>query len=94
VIEQAAPGSVEDWLGLLTAQLGLDERPASTGEREANGFVWTLYSVEVQSVSVDIALADSDGLALIILLQSAMDERDALYETVFLPAIDNLLPIE
>jgi len=29
-----------------------------------------------------------------VLLQSTPDERDALYEAVYLPAIDNLVPIE
>ena len=94
LIEQAAPGSTQDWLEVLAAQLGLDDLPESTGEREANGLTWTLYTVEVQGLSVDIALAESDGLVLIILLQSSMDERDALYEAAFLPAIDALVPIE
>jgi hypothetical protein len=76
------------------AQLGLDEAPSSTGEREANGLTWTLYELHVQTVSVDIALAESDGLVLIVLLQSAQDERDGLYEAVYLPAIDALVPIE
>jgi pimeloyl-ACP methyl ester carboxylesterase len=94
VIEQAAPGTAGGLLAQLTAQLGLDESPASTGEREANGITWTLYSVQVQGVSVDIALAESDGLVLIVILQSGMDERDALYEAVFLPAADALVPVE
>jgi hypothetical protein len=94
LIEQAAPGSTGDWLGVLTAQLGLDEQPESTGEREANDRTWTLYAVEVQGLSVDIALAESDGLVFIILLQSAQDERDGLYEAVYLPVIDALVPIE
>jgi pimeloyl-ACP methyl ester carboxylesterase len=94
LIEQAAPGSADDWLEVLAAQLGLDDLPESTGGREANGLTWTLYTVEVQSLSVDIALAESDGLVLIILLQSSIGERDGLYEAAFLPAIDNLVPIE
>jgi pimeloyl-ACP methyl ester carboxylesterase len=94
VIEQAAPGSAEDLLTLLASQLGLSEVPSSVGEREANGLTWTLFAVEVQGISVDIALAESDALALIVLLQSAMDEREALYQAVYLPAIDALVPID
>ena len=94
LIEQSAHGSADNLLATLSSQLGLDELPASIGEREANGVTWTLYTAEVQGISVDIALAESDGLVFIVLLQSSMDERDALYEAVYLPAIDALVLIE
>jgi pimeloyl-ACP methyl ester carboxylesterase len=94
LIEQAAPGTADQLLTGLVGQLGLSEAPASTGEREANDLTWMLYELQVQTVSVDIALAESDGLVLIVLLQSAQDERDGLYEAVYLPAIDALVPVE
>jgi pimeloyl-ACP methyl ester carboxylesterase len=94
LIQQAAPATAEALLSGLMGQLGLGEAPSSMGEHEANGLTWTLYALQVQSVSVDIALAESDGLVLIVLLQSAQDERDALYEAVFLPAVDALVPID
>ena len=94
VILQSADGSADHLLATLSAQLRLDEIPTSTGQREANGLTWTLYSVEVQGISVDFSLSEGGGLALIVLLQSAPDERDALYQAVYLPAIDNLVPIE
>jgi len=94
LVVQAAPVSAQDLLTRLTGQLGLDEMPPSVGERESNGLTWTLYAVEVQGVSVDIALSESEGSALIVLLQSTPDERDALYEAVFLPIVDALTPLE
>ena len=94
VIQQSADGSAAHLLATLSAQLRLDEIPTSTGQREANGLTWTLYSVEVQGISVDFSLSEGSGLALLVLLQSAPDERDALYEAVYLPAIDNLVPVE
>ena len=94
VIQQAADGSAEHLLATLSSQLGLDEIPEGVEQREANGLTWTLYHVEVQNISVDFALAEGGGLALIVLLQSQPDERDALFEGVYLPAIDNLVPIE
>jgi len=93
VIEQAAPGTAAALLAALKGQLGLGEAPESVGEREANDLTWMLYAVEVQGIAVDIALAESDGLVLIVLLQSAMDQHSALYEAVFLPAIDALVPL-
>jgi len=94
LIEQAAPGTAAQLLTGLIGQLGLDEAPGSAGERKANGLTWVLYELQVQTVSVDIALAESDGLVLIVLLQSAQDERDGLYDAVYLPAIDALVPVE
>ena len=94
LIEQAAPGSVQDLLARLTGQLGLDEMPPSVGEREANNLTWTLYAVTVQGVSVDIAVSQGEELALIVLLQGAPEERDILYEQLFLPAVDALAPID
>jgi pimeloyl-ACP methyl ester carboxylesterase len=94
VIQQSADGSAEHLLATLSSQLGLDEIPEGVEQREANGITWTLYHVEVQNISVDFALAEGGGLALIVLMQSPPDERDTLYEQVYLPAIDNLVPIE
>ncbi len=94
LIAQAAPTGSETLLQTLSAQLGLDESPASVGQREANGLTWTLYYAQVQGVEIDFALADSDSLALIVLLQSMPAEHDVLYGAVFLPAVDSLEPAE
>ena len=94
LVMQAAPVSADDLLGVLTTQLSLDETPESAGEREANGLTWALYAVKVRGVSVDFALAEAEELTLIVMLQSSGDERDALYEIVFLPAVDALAPLE
>jgi pimeloyl-ACP methyl ester carboxylesterase len=88
------PMSAEDFLDIVTEQYGLEERPESTGAREANGLTWSLYTFKVQGVSRDLALAESEGLTLIVILRSAPNERDVLYEAVFLPVVDALAPIE
>ena len=94
VLVQSAPMSADTLLTLLAGQLGLSEAPESVGEREANGMTWTLYAVEVQNIPVDFALAESEGVAFIVLLQSDPGEHDALYEAVFLPVLDALVPLE
>ena len=96
VIAQGAPMSAQALLDLMVGQLGLAEPPTSTGERAvaATGITWTLYSVEVQGMSVDFALAESGGLGLIVVLQSESKEHDTLYDTVFLPTVDSVTPIE
>jgi hypothetical protein len=94
LIEQAAPGTASDLLAGLLARLGVDDAPAIMEEYEAEDLSWALFSVEVQIVAVDIALAESGDQVLVIVLQSTPDEREALYESVYLPAIDALKPIE
>jgi hypothetical protein len=94
LLAQAAPVSAEDLLALVSGQLGLGEPPETVGERQANGLTWTLYALTVQSVEIDMALAEADGLALIVLLQSDPGEHEALYEAVFLPVVDALVLTE
>ena len=94
VIQQSADGSADHLLATLSSQLRLDEIPTGVDQREANGLTWTLYHVVVQNISVDFALAEGGGLALIVLLQSPRDERETLYEQVYLPAIDTLVPVQ
>ena len=88
------PMSAEDFLDIVTEQYGLAERPESTGAREANDVTWSLYTFEVQGVSRDLALAESEGLTLIVILRSAPNERDVLYEAVFLPSVEAMAPLE
>jgi hypothetical protein len=90
LIEQAATTSADNLLALLTRQLALEETPVSVGSREANALAWELYATTTRGVHVDFALATCDGQALMVLLQSMPTERDALYQSVFLPALDAL----
>jgi hypothetical protein len=83
--------SAEDFLDVVTEQYGLSEKPESTGIREVNDLTWSLYSFEVQGVLRDLALAESDELTLIVILRSAINERDVLYESVFEPVVDALV---
>jgi hypothetical protein len=85
---------------MLAPQVGLSEAPESAGQRQANGLTWTLYELDAGGVPVDMALAEREGLALLaplaglVMMQSEPGERAALYEAVFLPAVDALVPIE
>ncbi|MFZ5915411.1 MAG: alpha/beta fold hydrolase [Chloroflexota bacterium] len=93
-IVQAAPTTTDALVQMLVMQLGLSEAPEVASLREANGLTWTLYTAQVQGFTVDAALAQSGELALVVLLQSAASERDALYEAVFLPMIDATVPLD
>jgi hypothetical protein len=86
--------NAEELLDVMTEGYGLEERPESTAERQANDLTWSLYAFEAQGVHRDLALAERDGLTIIVILRSGADERDVLYEAVFLPVVDALVPIE
>jgi hypothetical protein len=88
------PLSIEEVLDALTQNYALDEIPESTGERQANDLVWSLYDVEAQDAPRDIALAESDGMTLVVIVRSPADEQDALFEAVFLPIVDAMVTLE
>lgn len=94
LLVQAAAIDAESLLNVLVGQLGLEEAPEIVGEREANDITWTFYFLEFQGLSIDIGMAESGGLALIVLLQSEAGEHEALYEAVFVPVVDALVPVE
>jgi len=73
--------------------LALDGTPESIGGRKANDLVWTLYEIEYQDLPGDMALAERDGLALLVLLMKEPDEREGMREAVFLPVVDGLAPL-
>lgn len=85
--------SVQDLVDFFSSDLngyrGLDGAPTPAGFREANGYLWSLYYATSNGRPVDIAAADDGGEALVIVLFSHPDEREALYRTVLLPMIDS-----
>jgi hypothetical protein len=93
VAVESAVGT-EELLEAISGGYGLEEPPGSTGERTANDLTWSLYAFEAQGVPRDLALAEGEGVTLIVVLRSAADERDAMYEAVFLPVVDALVPLE
>lgn len=82
------PLGAGEMLDAITENYGLAERPEAAGERRADDLLWSLYAFEVQGVPRDVALAQSGDVTLIVLMRSTADERDALRESVFLPAVD------
>ena len=99
----AIPGATPDqMMASLAAQTGLQEAPESSGIRMTDAFNWSLYHFEFQqgllltydpdygTLVADVALAESDGVVYAVASGSPVNERDQLYETVFLPAVDAL----
>lgn len=82
----------ETFLPLITGQFGIEEMPEPSGTREANGLTWTLYELELLGFPTDMAVAAANGTTYFIMLTSTRNERLALYEMVFVPAIDGFTP--
>ena len=85
--------SVQDLVDYFSSSIngyhGFDAAPAPAGTRQANGRTWTLYYTTSNDRPVDIAATEDGGSSLIIVMFSHPDEHDALYRTVFLPAVDS-----
>jgi pimeloyl-ACP methyl ester carboxylesterase len=99
LLVQAAPMTAEDMTAMLAKQLGVIGPLQSTGEfpkfaDDKLGILpWKLYAFTVIGGYLDIAICESDGLALLVVLQSLPDERELLFRDVFFSAMDALVPI-
>ncbi len=91
----AAPLAPDAFLSAMQQQLSqanikIEFQPAGT--RSANGIDWALYKTQADISGLDLALGESNGITYLIMLQSPLNDRQALIEGVFLPAIDALKP--
>lgn len=89
-----APLKIEDVPEAMAENFGLDGPLESSGERSANGLVWSLYAFEIEGVARDLAAAGYGEIIYIVLVRSAPGERDTLFEAVLLPIIDSLVPLD
>lgn len=93
LIQQAAPLGADVFLNFMTTQLeqsGIEASFEEIDNRTANGLEWTIYTAEASISVIDIALAEQGGQTYLVVLQSLIDEREALYNTLFLPAVEAL----
>jgi pimeloyl-ACP methyl ester carboxylesterase len=84
------PVGLEEMLGLVVQSYGLESSPENTGERQANNLTWLLYEFEIQGVLRYLGLAEDNSTTLVVILRTSADEREVLYDTVFLPVMDGL----
>ncbi len=95
IIIQGAPVSPDMYLNLLKQQLSQANITINfdqVGTRTANGITWTLYKTQADTAGIDLALGQNNNITYLVMLQSPLNDRQALVEGVFLPAIDALKP--
>jgi hypothetical protein len=95
MIVQAAPIAPDMFLNFMQQQLSqanykIEFEPAGT--RSANGINWTLYKAQADISGLDLALGQKGNITYLVMMQSPLNDRQALVEGVFLPAIDALKP--
>ena len=92
---EATPGTAAELFGKLAGQLKLDPGLEPIASAEVGNFTWDFYRFERPGGSLaDLALTEDSEKAYFVLLISAPDERDVLYEQVFLPAVEAMAPLE
>lgn len=92
IVQHALPGSRDDALAFWSERMGVSGTPESAGTRKTDQLEWTLYEISAQGQLIDLAVAEQDGKAFVVMLVSDGMEREALYAKLFLPAIDAFTP--
>jgi hypothetical protein len=95
MLMMAAPVAPDMFLNLM--QQGLSQANVKiefeqAGTRTAHGIEWTLYQTNLDTAGVDLALGQKSNMTYLVMLQSPLNDRKALVDGVFLPAIDALKP--
>ena len=89
---EAKPGTSDELLADLTGQLGIEGMMEQQATEDLGSFTWAFYTFTRGGNQVDLALAEDGKKAYFVFLVSAVDERDALYEQLFLPAVEAMAP--
>lgn len=97
LLQQFVPGSSVARVGsILLSQLGAAEAPEYLGAYQTAALGWGLFRLEVavqgRPAALAMALAEDERGAYVILLAASPAEIEALYDSVFLPAVEALTP--
>ncbi len=87
--------SIPEWLAFLNTEfqgIGFDQLPEAAGEFQTTALTWQLYRTWFHENPVDLAFAEKDGMTYMVVFLSHRTEREALYEAVFLPMLQALIP--
>lgn len=77
-------------LATLTAQLGADAGDVASRDYDSGAATWEIHTLEVEGVATDIAIAETNGYTVLVLLASDAVDRDAYQTSILLPILDAL----
>jgi pimeloyl-ACP methyl ester carboxylesterase len=86
--------SKDELFNVLLSWLEVDPDVERAATAKKGNFTWDFYELQVGAHPVDLALTEETGTSYFVLLFSPKDERDALYQQVFLPAVEALAPLQ
>lgn len=91
IVQQAVQGTLQPELFAngISGQIGFDEDPVPTGTLDAGDRTWTLFSGTLSGFPVDMAIGDDGSTTGIVLLVADADDRDQLFDEVFVPALES-----
>lgn len=85
--------TVEARMTQMAAVFAGDSYPPSVETIQANGLSWQRFQISVGGIVVDLALAEHQGGLFNIQLTSMLNERDAAFNTIFLPILQAFRPL-
>ena len=90
---QAGEGTAALFLPLFARQFQLDPEAKPMRRATVGVLTWDFYEFELQGYPLDLALAEQDQKVYLVMMVSAWDERDVLYEQLFMPAVEAMAPL-
>lgn len=97
LFQLSAPvADVKNRVAELLADFGVSaDLPDPLEQLASDAFAWNLYAPEAPlPLSLALALSESEERVYVVMLVSPQEERDALAETVLVPAVMALVPLE
>jgi pimeloyl-ACP methyl ester carboxylesterase len=91
---EASPGTAADLFANLAAQLELEPDLAPVASAEVGNFTWDFYTFERRGYPADLAMTEDDEKAYFVFMLSMEEERDSLYEQLFMPAVEAMASLE
>ena len=91
---EAAPATAAELFAGLAGQLGLDPVPEPVANTAVGNFTWDFYTFERRGHPADLAITGDGEKGYFVLMISAAEEHDDLYEQLFLPAVEAMAALE
>ncbi|HSG43327.1 MAG TPA: alpha/beta fold hydrolase [Anaerolineales bacterium] len=85
--------TADEMFAELARQLGVDTKMESIARTQVGSFTWDFYKFERPGgYTADLAVTADSERAYFVYLVSVPDEQDALYDQLFMPAVDAMTP--
>jgi ABC-type multidrug transport system ATPase subunit/pimeloyl-ACP methyl ester carboxylesterase len=88
------PRTAAEMFTELARQLGVDPEMESVARTQVGNFLWDFYTFERPGgYPADLALTADSERAYFVYLVSVPDEHETLYDQLFLPAVEGMVPL-